>query len=135
MVIHDFYFIQFHFVIALAIILDYSFYLWDSSPSNSIEFLISAIDVYKSSGNHMTVTEAIDIIFEEQERLLFEKGQDSRSSSNSTFARQLTEVALKNRLCMFHFVQKNLSNLYFSSPSSVIREQEVWVGSLIIAEE
>jgi len=114
----------------LAIILDYSFYLWNSSPSSSIESLNSAIDVYKSSGNHVTVTEAIDIIFEEQERLLFEKGQDSRSSSNSTFAQQLTEVALKNRLCMFHFVQKNLSNLYFSSPSSVIREQGVLVGYL-----
>jgi len=109
--------------------------LWNSSPSNSIEFLNSAIDVYKSSENHVTVTEAIDIIFEEQERLLVEKGQDSRSSSNSTFAWQLTEVALKNHLCIFHFVQKNLSNLYFSSPSSVIREQGVWVGSLIIAEE
>jgi len=62
----------------------------------------------------MTVTEAIDIIFEEQKSLLFEKAQGSRDSSKSTFARQLTQVALKNRLCMFHFVQKNLICLIYT---------------------
>jgi len=113
-VIQDFYFIQFHFIIVLAIILDYSFYLWDTSPSNSIEFLNSAIDVYKSSENHVAVTEAIDMIFEEQKGLLFGKAQDSGASSKSTFAWQLTQVALKNRLCMFHFVQKNLICLIYT---------------------
>jgi len=102
-IIHDFYFIQFHFIIALAIILDYSFYLWNSSPSNSIESLNSAIDVYKSSGNHVTVTKAIDMIFEEK-GLLFGKAQGSRNFSKSIFASQITQVALKNRLCMFHFL-------------------------------
>jgi hypothetical protein len=53
--------------------------------------LISAIDVYKVSGKHVMVTEAVDKVFEEE-------GSGNPNMSIST--QQLMQIALENRLGM-----------------------------------
>ncbi|KAF8800540.1 hypothetical protein BYT27DRAFT_7200165, partial [Phlegmacium glaucopus] len=84
------------FGIAYAIILEYSFYLWDPAPSSNIKYLTSAINVYKSSGKHVIVTAAVEKIFEEEKGLLFGK-QYIKNSAKSTFAQKLIQIALENR--------------------------------------
>ncbi|KAF8808199.1 hypothetical protein BYT27DRAFT_7190334 [Phlegmacium glaucopus] len=86
------------FGIAFAIILEYSFHLWDQAPSSSIEHLTCAINVYKLSGNHVTVTAAVEKIFEEEKGLLFGEVEDIENSGKSTFAQKLIQIALENRL-------------------------------------
>ncbi|KAF8805294.1 hypothetical protein BYT27DRAFT_6672931 [Phlegmacium glaucopus] len=83
---------------AFAIILEYSFHLWDPAPSSNIKYLTSAIDVYKSSGKHVTVTAAVENIFEEEKGLLFGEVEDIENSGKSTFAQKLIQIALENRL-------------------------------------
>ncbi|KAF8815111.1 hypothetical protein BYT27DRAFT_6825376 [Phlegmacium glaucopus] len=85
------------FGIAFSIILEYSFHLWDPAPSSSIKYLASAIDVYKSSSKHVTVTAAVEKIFEEEKRLFVEV-EGIENSSKSTFAQKLTQIALENCL-------------------------------------
>ncbi|KAF8805159.1 hypothetical protein BYT27DRAFT_7192817 [Phlegmacium glaucopus] len=97
-IIHDFYFILFSFHIAFAIILEYSFHLWDPAPSSSIKYLISAVNVYKSSGKHVTVTAAVEKIFEEEKELLFGEVADIENSAKSTFAQKLIQIAVENGL-------------------------------------
>jgi hypothetical protein len=107
----------FHFNTALAIILEHSFYLWARAPSPNIKPLTSAIDVYKSSGKHVTATDAIDKIFGED---LFGKGKSSGDPSKSDkFAQLLAQIALENRLCMSHLASENLICLIctFLAPS------------------
>jgi len=70
--------------------------LWYSTPLGNIKQLTSAIDVYKSSGKHVTATEAIDMIFEEKH--LFGEVKGSEDPGKSTFAQLLTQIALENRL-------------------------------------
>jgi len=84
--------------IALAIIAEHSFYLWDHAPSRRPDCLISAINVYQSSTKHTTVTLAIDDIFKEDEGRLFKEANDSRDPSSSDFAKRLVKIALDNRL-------------------------------------
>ncbi|KAF8800533.1 hypothetical protein BYT27DRAFT_7262934 [Phlegmacium glaucopus] len=84
------------FGIAFAIILEYSFYLWDQAPSSSIKYLASTIDVYKSSGKHVTVTAAVEKFFEEEKGLLLGEVEDIENLG--TFAQKLAQIALENRL-------------------------------------
>jgi len=86
------------FGVAFSIILEHSFYLWDQTQSNSIQYLTSAIDVYKSSGKHVTVTKAIDTVFKEEERHLFEEANGSDDPGESAFVERLAQIALENRL-------------------------------------
>jgi len=81
------------FGLALAIILEHSFYLWDPAPSNNIQYLISAIDVYISSKKHAAVIQAVDNAFKADERAF-----GSRVAPESTLAERLVRIALDNRL-------------------------------------
>jgi hypothetical protein len=107
----------FHFHIVFAIILEYSFYLWDPAPSSSIKYLTSAVNVYKSSGKHVIVTAAVEKIFEEEKEFLFGEVEDIENSGESTFAQKLVQIATENRLCMVPLCigEFYLSDLYFSS--------------------
>ncbi|KAF8801439.1 hypothetical protein BYT27DRAFT_7198216 [Phlegmacium glaucopus] len=89
------------FGIAFAIILEYSFHLWDPAPSSSIKYLTSAIDVYKSSSKHVTVTAAVEKIFEEEKGLLFGEVGGIEHFGKSTFAQKLTQIALENWLSLY----------------------------------
>jgi len=84
--------------VALAIIIEHSFYLWDRAPSNICDRLISAINVYQSSTKHATVTLAVDETFNAVERDLLKEAKGSRSPEKSTFAETLAQIALDNRL-------------------------------------
>jgi len=81
------------FGIALAIILEHSFYLWDQAPSNNSQYLISAIDLYISSKEHAAVIQAVEDAFKADERAL-----GSLAAPESTLAGRLVRIALDNRL-------------------------------------
>jgi len=84
--------------VALAIIAEHSFYLWDRESSNKATFLITAIDAYKTSNKHTAVTQAIDEIFNEDRGHLFKEAKCSRDPKESAFAERLLQIALDNRL-------------------------------------
>ncbi|KIM77678.1 hypothetical protein PILCRDRAFT_825116 [Piloderma croceum F 1598] len=85
--------------VALAIIAEHSFYLWDRKPSRQATCLISAINTYKTSNKHTAVTQAIDEIFNEHEGCLFNEAKSSRNpKEESAFAKRLVQIALDNRL-------------------------------------
>jgi len=84
--------------VALAIIAEHSYYLWDRAPSTSIDYLISAVDVYESSAKHTAVTEAVDETFKEDEGRLFKEAESSEDPKESAFAKRLLQIALDNRL-------------------------------------
>jgi len=84
--------------VALAIIAEHSFYLWDHEPSSTPDCLISAINVYQSSAKHTAVTLAVDDIFKQDEGRLFKEANDGQDPSESNFAKQLVKIALDNRL-------------------------------------
>lgn len=109
---------SFHFSAVLAIILEHSFYLWNQAPSSKNEYFTFAIDVYKSSGNHARVTEAVDALFKEEERHLLVEAIGSRISEKSAFAEQLTQIALENCLGVSHLALVNLIclNCVFLAP-------------------
>jgi len=86
------------FGVALAIIAEHSFYLWDRAPSKEMDPLISAINTYQSSGKHTAVTQAVDDLFIEGGGHLFEEAQGSSDPRQSTFAKRLATIALANRL-------------------------------------
>jgi len=86
------------FGVALAIIAEHSFYLWDRPPSKEMDPLISAINAYQSSGKHTAVTQAVDDLFKEGGGHLFEEAQGSSSPGSSTFAERLEKIAVDNRL-------------------------------------
>jgi hypothetical protein len=72
--------------------------LWDQHPSNKATFLIIAIDTYKTSNKHTTVTQAIDELFNEDEGCLFKEAKSSKNPEESAFAKRLLQIALDNRL-------------------------------------
>ena len=84
----------------LAIIAEHSFYLWDQAPSNDDTFLISAIKIYESSTKHKIVMDAVDKVFKEDERHLFDEAEHSQDLQESDFAKHLMQIAFDNRLCM-----------------------------------
>jgi len=86
------------FGVALAIIAEHAFYLWDRAPSDDAGFFISAIDAYESSAKHTAVTQAIDEAFAEDGGRLFEDAKDSDNPKEFTFAKRLVQIALDNRL-------------------------------------
>ncbi len=98
----------FHFNTALAIILEHSFYLWDKSPLSGTKHLITATNVYKASEKHVTVMDAVKMVFEE------DKVEEAKGSKDLSFSQKLIQIALKNRLCMFHFASKSLMCLILS---------------------
>jgi len=83
--------------VALAIIAEHSFYLWDHAPSNSANHLISAINAYKTSNKHTAVTQAVDDIFKDGESLFME-AKGSNNPQKSAFGKRLVQIALDNRL-------------------------------------
>ena len=101
-------FLFFYFSIALAIIAEHAFYLWDRAPSDDAGFFISAIDAYESSAKHTVVTQAIDEVFAEDGGRLFEDAKDSDNPKESTFGERLVQIALDNRLRTCHLVHTML---------------------------
>jgi hypothetical protein len=97
-------FLVFTFSAALAIIAEYSFYCWDQAPSSNDASLISAINVYKSSTQHVIVTKAVDKAFKEDDGHLFEKAKAGKYPEVSVFAERLAQIAVDNCLGMFHMV-------------------------------
>jgi len=86
------------FGVALAIIAEHSFYLWERAPSCETTCLISAIDAYKSSTKHTAVTQAVDEIFKDEEGRLFKEAVGLAYANGSAFAKRLVHIALDNRL-------------------------------------
>jgi len=85
--------------VALAIILEHSFYLWKQAPSEDIKCLTLAFSVYQSSGTHATITTAINKVSMAQEHL-FEEAVDTTNSRQSAVSLQLAQIAVDNCLSM-----------------------------------
>jgi len=84
--------------VALAIIAEHSFYLWDQAPSNNASILTLAVDIYQSSTKHTTVTEAVDEAFKEDGGHLFNEAKHCEYPQMSAFAERLVQIVLDNRL-------------------------------------
>jgi len=90
--------------LALAIILEHSFYSWDRAPSSHSQYLISAIDIYISSKEHAAVIQAVDDTFKADDtfkvddRSFFKRAFGSKAARQSTLAERLVCIALDNRL-------------------------------------
>ena len=93
--LHQHQFPLFHFSIALAIIAEHSFYLWEREPSSSKAPLVSAINAYKSSTKHIAVTQAVDEIFKDDQGAV-----GLGYTEESSFAKRLLQIALDNCLHM-----------------------------------
>jgi hypothetical protein len=79
--------------VALAIIGEHSFFLWDRDKSSWKTCVAAAVDCYKQSPSCNAVAHAVDVIFPHK---TFET-----ESGKNTFAQQLVQIALDNRLCMY----------------------------------
>jgi len=81
--------------VALIIILEHAFHLWDQHPSNGC--VAAAIVQYTTSPNCHAVMQAIDTTFSTSGVDIF-KDVDSIHLSRETFGERLVQIALDNRL-------------------------------------
>ena len=89
----------FHFGIALAIIAEHAFYLWDRAPSDDAGFFMDAIDAYESSAKHTAVTQAIDEAFAEDRGACSRMPKTVTTRENPPLRSDLYKLRLDNRLC------------------------------------
>ena len=57
---------------------------------------------------HVKVMDAVDMVFEEEKRHLFQVGAAKGGKDLFIFTPKLIQIALENRLCMFRFALKDL---------------------------
>ena len=80
--------------VALAIIGEYSFLLWDRDKSSRKTCVPAAVDYYKQSPNCNTVVYSVHKVFRQK--------TDQIGQENNTFALELLQISLDNRLCMLN---------------------------------
>ena len=75
--------------------------------------MIAALNVYHASEKHATVMDAVDTVFVKRDLVQVEEAEGGEDLS--TFTQKLVQIALDNRLGMFHFVSENLMFLICTS--------------------
>ena len=72
-------------LLAIAVIADFSFFLWDQAPSNTEMHMVLAYEKYKASCNETTLQEAIKKAFQNHD--------------HKDFPDKIVKIALDYRLC------------------------------------
>ena len=80
--------------------------MWDRKQSDAIKYLTSAIDTYKSSGNHVNVVRAVNEAF--KRRFVVGDVEGGEDPSESTLDQLLRQVVLENLLRMSHFTLEHV---------------------------
>ena len=86
------------FTLALTIIAEHSFFLWDQKHSEGC--VAAAVDHYKRSPNCGAVKTAVNAVFEEHSGHIFKQNTLRQGLEvREEFQKRLIQIALDNRLC------------------------------------
>jgi len=87
--------------IALLIIAEHSFILWDQDPSDNPAYFTTAMKLYKESTHFPAVLQAVDKAFTEDDDASFKSfDTHARQDARKTLIDKLIQIALDNLMCM-----------------------------------
>jgi len=87
--------------IALLLIAEHSYILWDQDPSDNPAYFTTVMKLYKESTHFPAVLQAVDKAFTEDDDASFKPSHThARQDARKTLIDKLIQIALDNLMCM-----------------------------------
>jgi hypothetical protein len=103
------------YILALIVIAEHSYFLWDRERANNPGYFTTAMTLYKDSPSSGTVIRAVKEAFEGDQRGSFGLLRtEARKDARKTLTKRMLKIAMDNRLCSSDFRSiRGQSDLFF----------------------
>ena len=123
--------IIYQLLVALTIIAEHSYLLWDQRQSEDTNLVMTTMGLYKKYINHQSVVEAVDNAFREDNGCSFKwLKSHKRSDMRNALAKRLIQISLDNRLCRLNSeILLNHTYIYSIAKNPLMQEARLAVLS------
>jgi hypothetical protein len=116
------------YILALIVIAEHSYFLWDRERANNPGYFTTAMTLYKDSPSSCTVIRAVKEAFEGDQRGSFGLLRtEARKDARKTLAERMLKITMDNRLCSSDFpCVRSQSDLFFliTAKDSLVEQAE-----------